>query len=262
MTSYYETRESSNKGLGAFATKDIPRGTRLTWEEPLLVAKAGPNGESLTQNTFKAYQAMSPSKGEAYDQLYYAPRLYDIYITEVQKSTKGLSKDMMECVARVAATRASNSYGDGVYEFASRFNHSCTPNCNQSDTGDGRMAIYAVRDVKVGEELTASYADIDQPREARQRHLDHYGFVCDCSACDLATVEGRLSDERRREIWRLRQDLNFLQGLSGMEDDKVSGPLSPSISKPTGEPDPGSAITTLVSLYRAENLVGTAMIDW
>lgn len=262
MESYYEVRESPNKGLGAFATTDIPRGTRLTLEEPLLMAKRGQVGRSLTQTTWEAYAAMSLSKGEAYDQLYYAPRLYDIYVAEVQKSVRGASDDIMECMARVAATRASNSYGDGVYELGSRFNHSCTPNCNQSDTGDGKMAIYSVRDVKAGEELTASYTDIDQPQEARQKHLDHYGFVCDCSACDLATEEGRRSEERRTEIWRLRQDLTFLQGKSGMDDNKLSGPLTKFVSNARGDPDPSTAITTLESLYKSENLVGTAMIDW
>lgn len=262
MASFYEIRDSPNKGLGAFAKVDIPRGTRLILEEPLLVAKPGANGESLTQTTFQAYQAMSLPKGEAYDQLYYAPRLYDLYEAEVRKSTKGLSEDMVECIARVAATRSSNSYGSGVYELSSRFNHSCTPNCNQVDAGKGKMAVYSVRDVEAGEELTASYTDIDQPHEARQRHLDHYGFVCDCPACDVGTAEGMLSETRRRRIWRLRQDLTFLQGLAGMEDKKLFGPLALSVSRSTGEPDIGSAITNLVSLYEAENLVGTAMIDW
>lgn len=262
MSRYYEIRESLEKGLGAFATTDIPRGTRLTLEEPLLMAKRGQVGRSLTQTTWKAYATMCLSKREAYDQLYYAPRLYDIYVAEVQKSVRGASDDIKECMARVAATRASNSYGDGVYELGSRFNHSCTPNCNQSNTGDGKMAIYSVRDVQAGEELTVSYTSIDQPHEARQNHLDHYGFVCDCSACDLATEKGRQSEERRTEIWRLIQDLTFLQGKSGMDDNKLSGPLTTSVSNSRGDPDPSTAITTLESLYKAENLEGTAMIDW
>ncbi|TID18845.1 SET domain containing protein [Venturia nashicola] len=262
MERYFEVRDTPNKGLGAFATVDIPRGTRLLLEEPLLVAISFSDSESLTEATFKAYQAMSLPRREAYDHLYYTPRLYDIYLAHVQQSSTGLSEAMMDCVARVAATRALNSYGDAVYELASRFNHSCTPNCNQDEAALGMIAIYSVCDIKAGEQLTVSYTGSDQPHEERQRHLDHYGFVCDCSACNLNTAQGRLSEERRLEIWRLRQDLSFLQGLAGMQNNKVSGPLAPSVSKSTGEPDPETAITTAVSLYKAEDLVGIAMIDW
>ncbi len=91
---------------------------------------------------------------------------------------------------------------------ASRFNHSCAPNCvayldpnepfptkginvqlssRLTDNADGtalRVLVWKLRDVGEGEELT-SYIDLLQPKESRQRSLvELYGFECVCSRCE------------------------------------------------------------------------------
>ena len=53
--------------------------------------------------------------------------------------------------------------GNGIASF---INHSCDPNCEPDDVGD-RMYIFALRDIKAGEELTYEYnlydGDDDDP---------------------------------------------------------------------------------------------------
>ncbi len=53
--------------------------------------------------------------------------------------------------------------GNGIASF---INHSCDPNCDPDDVGD-RMYIFALRDIKAGEELTYEYnlydGDEDDP---------------------------------------------------------------------------------------------------
>ena len=62
------------------------------------------------------------------------------------------------------------------------------------------MQLYAVRDIKKGEEITTSYCALLAPYAKRQQHLARYSIQCDCPAC-LDPVE---SDENRRRISRLK----------------------------------------------------------
>ena len=46
--------------------------------------------------------------------------------------------------------------GTGLWLQASRFNHSCTPNCYTQVTGD-TIWVRAARNIRTGEELTYNY---------------------------------------------------------------------------------------------------------
>ncbi len=71
--------------------------------------------------------------------------------------------------------------GDTDYNIAKYINHSCEPNC-YTDIVDGRIWIYATRDIKRGEELSYDYGF---PRDGWQDHRclcgsdNCFGFIVD-----------------------------------------------------------------------------------
>ncbi|KAJ1488935.1 hypothetical protein T484DRAFT_3567578 [Baffinella frigidus] len=80
---------------------------------------------------------------------------------------------------------------DAVFEFLSRINHSCQPNCVAPDWPaalPGRCAVdvVAVRRILPGDELVDSYVDVSQPKAARQKVLRDGAWgisECWCLAC-------------------------------------------------------------------------------
>jgi uncharacterized protein len=63
---------------------------------------------------------------------------------------------------------------------AARFiNHSCEPNCEPLEHADGRVHIYALRDIEKGEELSYYYALI---YEGRHTAAVKRSFPCRCGA--------------------------------------------------------------------------------
>lgn len=77
---------------------------------------------------------------------------------------------------------------DGASEGnAARFiNHSCEPNCEPFEHEDGRVYIYALRDIEPGEELSYYYALI---YEGRHTAAVKRAFPCRCGA---ATCRGTM----------------------------------------------------------------------
>jgi hypothetical protein len=115
----------------------------------------------------------------------------------------------MSLVAQVCAIRSLNSFGNHIYDLASRFNHSCVHNCETSNdlAGPGRFSVCVIRDVRAGKELTISYIDLEKPKAEWEPCLVIYGFECDCSACDLSRPEGRASEKRRKQIVGIKEDI-------------------------------------------------------
>lgn len=82
----------------------------------------------------------------------------------------------------------------------SRVNHACSPNAQGNfNTALGSFTIHAVRPIDAEEEITLSYlAEHGALRASRQsRLMDHYGFLCDCPACDAESQRGRDGEDRR-----------------------------------------------------------------
>jgi hypothetical protein len=81
---------------------------------------------------------------------------------------------------------------------ASRFNHSCLPNCDFCwDDRVKEIRIYAAANIEAGTELCISYTDVrDAERERRGNLRRRHGFECMCPVCQHEiSVEG--SDRRR-----------------------------------------------------------------
>ncbi|HEY8605485.1 MAG TPA: SET domain-containing protein-lysine N-methyltransferase [Noviherbaspirillum sp.] len=77
---------------------------------------------------------------------------------------------------------------------AARFiNHSCEPNCEAMEHEDGRVHIYALRDIDRGEELSYNYALI---YDGRHTAAVRKAFACRCGAPSCSGV--MLAPKRRR----------------------------------------------------------------
>jgi len=65
---------------------------------------------------------------------------------------------------------------------AKYINHSCDPNCEAVEDEDGRVFIYALRDISKGEELAYDYHFIlDEPHNAANKKL--YPCYCGSEKC-------------------------------------------------------------------------------
>lgn len=74
--------------------------------------------------------------------------------------------------------------GVGVYPSASRFNHSCAPNCAQRFDSFACVVVETTRAIKKGEELTIPYVDVSLDGATRNARLERaFFFRCDCARC-------------------------------------------------------------------------------
>jgi hypothetical protein len=80
-----------------------------------------------------------------------------------------------------------NAYGDEV-AFAlcpalAMINHSCVPNCQQI-TERGSCQLRALRDIRVGEELSFSYMSLEGTEMERKQEIqNNWEFTCICYRC-------------------------------------------------------------------------------
>lgn len=106
--------------------------------------------------------------------------------------------------------------------FASRMSHSCTPNCQALVvTVGGRLtiAMYSVRDIMPGEELTFDYASVTESEK------DFRGAVCLCSSRRCrgsyltfagSTAFTKVGEERTRRCMWHERSVRFAAGLSAL----------------------------------------------
>ena len=103
--------------------------------------------------------------------------------------------------------------GTAMYFTACKMNHSCSPNIvaryqNSYGISGGHwgsshplvIECVALRDIDEGEELSISYIEINDSWENRQEALANYGFICNCTKCQLESnhpkQEGSAQDLR------------------------------------------------------------------
>ncbi|MDF1501616.1 SET domain-containing protein-lysine N-methyltransferase [Roseisolibacter sp. H3M3-2] len=138
----FEIRTSPIQGLGAFATRPIPAGTRL-------IEYAG--------------KRLTPAQMEAeYPDV--AGERHHTFLFAIEDEVDG---DWVEVV--VDASRDGND--------ARFINHSCAPNCD-AVVEDARIWIETIRDVAPGEELAYDYAFVLPERHtpaAKRRYPCHCG---------------------------------------------------------------------------------------
>lgn len=199
-----ETRNSENGQTTAFATKPFQRyDIIITDSDPLLHI---PQKQSEDQELFHAiahtYTKLAPKARTEILKLYHPnstspEREEAIAVHRAKTAASTLSKAVnisTEDLTKVFLSYLCNAFEGGLlYEQASRFNHSCNPNCMYTlNDNDDSITIRAITSINAGDELTVSYLGIFlwSGRDVRRAKLqrDKY-FTCHCSRCDNARME-------------------------------------------------------------------------
>lgn len=255
------------KGFGVFARKDLPAGTRVTCEKPLLTAPREP-GTIDPVTVFEAFDELSDKNKEVYMALSAA----DIQTKHALACMDDdLDQGTRDYVAKISSIFESNAFNIGeededgvvmsaIFPLASRFNHECKPNVAQTwNENIKSLTIHTVRAVKKGEELCGSYVPLCRPSASRTEELRAYGFDCKCSVCSMANgIEVfentlRKSDRQRHAISRLGEDLNF---YARKRRGSLVGPTSAFLVNDAGKDDPLQVLGFIEKLLHEEGLLG------
>lgn len=204
---WYDVRPSADKGLGAFASKDIPSGT-LILAEPYTIILTIDQLSISEADIETVLPTLSPSQREAFLALSDPPLQYSSKLvrTFLGNSIQPSALPGSTCLCLKVA----------------RFNHSCLPNAEASwNSFTNTFDLYAIREIKADEEIMWSYitGSSCMPRSYRQfLQFMNWRFQCGCDACRPRTEEdGRRSDARRERMYLLRKKLHdFEIGRLGM----------------------------------------------
>lgn len=196
--SLYEYRQVAGAGTATFATQDIPRGTVIISEEPLL-AMLSEEGAENPFEIWTTFQSLSDERKTTFRSLFHSPYLLDNSRVRMQNllgkenlAATGWTADLEE-IAVVAAKYYTNAFDahdeapidQAVFAQQSRLNHMCTNNCFQDSGPTGRQNMVAQRDIQKGEELTCSYIGVYASQVIRKQRLVPYGFECACPLCEM-----------------------------------------------------------------------------
>lgn len=223
---WVQVRSAGTMGNGVFATRDIPQGTRIISETPILMISA--SDEVHMERAFcAAWHNLYVEERTKLDQLSYVPSLVaqanrdairqwykDNRITasdgqvlrgkRLQDASKAMAKRLVIFITNRVQMGHSPVPRTGLFPWYSRFNHSCIPNSYHSyNPTIGRLTIHSTRDVRAGEQLFVSYIDgACRTASERQAELDTWGFECTCEACTIKS-----NDVIRRRVFDIERDL-------------------------------------------------------
>lgn len=184
-------RTAQSKGQGVFAIADIPRGTRILAEDPLVIVSRTTNDKrKLGKDISNRLETCSVEERQAFFSLHNA-----------------FGEDSQELgIARTNALPLGDSAAkSAVFLTASRINHAC--DCNAQNTWNEsikKLTIHATRDIRDGEEVTIFYLDRFASHDIRKVLLKaRFRFDCRCGLCSLSGEPRRISDRRLDEIQSL-----------------------------------------------------------
>mmetsp|Transcript_183022 Transcript_183022/g.580078 ORF Transcript_183022/g.580078 Transcript_183022/m.580078 type:complete len:373 (+) Transcript_183022:3-1121(+) len=196
-----------DKGLGAVAVRDIIRGELILAEVPVIHC-GDHRGDAAAGREhiyiWVQFNALSPLQKES------VMSLHDTCVLG------GGRKTLEGVILTNGHLRGTNSLDYMLCPLASRLNHSCTPNVEQSwDEVTGEVRLHASTNINQGEELCDRYIDVRAPRAQRVQMLwDEYRFECRCEACSVGDA---FSDARRVRLQQLGKDI----GATGRKAESV-----------------------------------------
>lgn len=72
-------------------------------------------------------------------------------------------------------------FGPLTLPLIAKINHSCQPNVRfKFNRNTGSMHLYAIKDIKKGEEIYDSYLENKKIESHKEYLKEHYGFICNC----------------------------------------------------------------------------------
>lgn len=186
---------SPGKGQGAFALRKIEAGTIILADKPLMVFDK--HCDQVTSDEVdNAYRQLPAREKLEFDN---APAVFenDTRLIGVIPALKFRSNQFA----------MGSMYRWGCFVHASRFNHSCRPNCHFSEDSNGSMRCRVITDVAAGEELTFAYHDgvLCLPTDQRRVLMQRKGMfpTCRCTLCTGPALDRWKSDVRRQLIRHL-----------------------------------------------------------
>ncbi|KAF2095804.1 hypothetical protein NA57DRAFT_78584 [Rhizodiscina lignyota] len=170
----FEVKESPGKGLGVFVKADIPRGTRILSESPVLTqTSCVVNCKQLQDDVARLSRVQTDEFVELNDcgseqnkritSLIERGNVktFGVGLGPIFRATLGIWLSNVFSLVEDKTITDTERFLKGLCLIGSRFNHSCTPNTsNTYNTTAGKMNFHTLRSVKKGEELAISYMPI------------------------------------------------------------------------------------------------------
>ena len=193
-------KDMKDRGKGLVASKDIKMGALIVKEKGAVTmkkqeAESGPEIlrqlNNISKEERKQFYSLTKSK-RFLDSL--ETHIKDL--AEVDQSIKDII-DATAIFQNNVITLGTNETCS-VYLSHSLLNHSCAPNSSlvPSVANPGVAELRAIRDIKKEEEITVSYilgwSCIN--RMERQKELNKWGFICDCSLCGSSEEENIIQE--------------------------------------------------------------------
>ncbi|RYO36402.1 hypothetical protein AA0111_g3072 [Alternaria arborescens] len=198
----WEVKYAGEKGKGLFAKKDIAGifpGESLIVQTPVLfVARPLAETKDRPQHVLKQAVEQLPA--------------------ETREMVKALDVNIDGSVEDIVLTNGIGVKWPWVDELpellavipeAARINHACRPNTLwRFDDYTLSFEVFALRDIKPGEEITRSYGYEKRPRRRRVKTLmANFGFQCACPLCTADDDGVMESNDRLSEIKALKSVL-------------------------------------------------------
>ncbi|KAK0654959.1 hypothetical protein B0T16DRAFT_486650 [Cercophora newfieldiana] len=201
----YHIQPLPGKGQGMVATAKIPKGTRILCESPTVKMPGNPRdsaGAALLNTIIAQQLASLPIQART---RFHA--LHNKWGSEFPAAV-GIAKTN-------ALPLGHNSREAGIFLEASRINHSCRNNAeNTWNHRLDKLTIHAIRDIEPGEEITISYVDGFLRYDERHARLHSaFGFRCVCERCAATPAERKKSDERLRRLVSLEEEIGDGMGI-------------------------------------------------
>jgi hypothetical protein len=212
------------RGVGVVATRLIPTGSIILQEDATLTVPSLPAHRTLEFlfNLVARYVDCSAEVRHSILSLHAYNRPEDDNdIRSLLAADSGncrLTEQQVDLILRLNSILTTNNFDDtapsncSLYLEASRFNHSCLPNCDYGHTSEedrATITIRASREIQPDEEICVTYLINHEPRDERRAETKlSWGFECNCPACDVAdpTVDTTAHEEMLLEYRRLRKD--------------------------------------------------------
>ncbi|KIW00701.1 uncharacterized protein PV09_07687 [Verruconis gallopava] len=250
----HKVRAAGSKGLGVFATKLIPRGTRIFAERPIFGIRNGQGPKDI----YPAFLALNHAdratvlglSSHATHRLEFLRWVHVARYTLSSWTAPSITslrehKTLLNVFRSNAfSLNADSEYAQAIFPRIARLNHECVPNAqaNFNDQANA-MHVHTLRDVQPHEEITLSYLDDSGEMKTldRQQKLESYGFVCACPICAEGQPSASDSAKRRQAIDRVMESLS----------ERVSQQETQASRSHELE-----ALMEIIELMRAEGLVG------
>jgi hypothetical protein len=199
----YAVRDVPGKGRGLVATTNIPKGSRILEEAPLITIPSVARGDEwLKAHISQQVEALHEKQRQPF------LCMHNLYPYE------NIAEQSFGILRTNALPVETDGIGGAIFLEACLINHACDNNAQKNwNQRTKRHTIHALRDISNGEEITIYYLRHDSIRAHRQTKLkEKFGFICACHLCSLPEDQSQKSDARLEKI----DHLDVLIGRDGM----------------------------------------------